>query len=83
MSESKTPEHIKRLPLEHCRFFVLFHDDELWLQVGMFTVNGYSSIIEIPFSDFSENFSRVSDFERLIIDRVYGKSARREVEDIH
>jgi len=63
------PGEYERIPDERCRAEVYVGEDgKLALSLGMFAVHNYPHHIEIPFSDFTESFASISDFERLVVD---------------
>jgi len=64
------------IPDEHCRIKAVIElDGTLSLDISAFSVNGYLSSVRVPFSDFAENYTTITDLKRLLVDHVYSKSA--------
>ena len=73
-------KRIERLPDAACEAFCVVRYKEgqstfvgdtgnLVLILGMFAVNGRTVYVEIPFSDFAPEFTKVEDFDELVIRR--------------
>jgi len=74
-------DDLERLPTERCRAECYINKDgKLSLSLGMFAAdNLYIRSVEIPFSDFAENFACLADFERLVIDLIHNPPVRRDI----
>ena len=69
---TKPEKLVERLRDNICRFSCnVYADGRLSLIIGMFTVDGYFNYVEIPFSDFAQDFSCVDNFESMVIDRMH------------
>ena len=63
---------IDGIPDDHCQVQgEIASDGALLLNVSAFTMNGYLSSARIPFSDFSENCTSITDLKRLLVDTIY------------
>jgi len=62
---------VERIPDDLCRAEVKIKEDgTLMLRICIFMVNMFVHYVEIPFSDFAENFASLADFERMVVDLI-------------
>ena len=66
---------IEMLDDAQCDFDVRVGPDQaLILSVTVMALRRYATAVDVPFSDFSENLTSISDFKRFIIDALHGSS---------
>jgi len=68
-------DKFERLPTNRCDVGCTFDEDgKLSLRIAMFEAWGFRRHVEVPFSDFAENFASLSDFERIVVDLIKNES---------
>ena len=78
---------VKRIPDACCRAICQVRRpnhkgevEKLVLILGMYTVDGYTIHVEIPFSDFAPNFTKAADFEKLAFAQLHNRLTEKDTE---